>query len=91
MKESNGCVRINDPLTILVTFHRIGLVFFQNVRLNLLYLNVLIVKCRTNLLQHKIMKSKDLQKLVLSKYGAGQTPKKIFQDLNGTVRNDGVR
>ena len=31
------------------------------------------------------MKSKDLQKLVLSKYEAGQTPKEIFQDLNGTV------
>ena len=31
------------------------------------------------------MKSKDLQKLVLSKYEAGQTPKKIFQDLNGVV------
>ena len=28
------------------------------------------------------MKSKDLQKLVRSKYEAGQTPKKIFQDLN---------
>ena len=31
------------------------------------------------------MKSKDLQKLILSKYGAGQTPKKIFQDLNGAM------
>ena len=31
------------------------------------------------------MKSKDLQKLILSKYEAGQTPKKIFQDLNGAV------
>ena len=31
------------------------------------------------------MKSKVLQKLVLSKYEAGQTPKKIFQDLNGAV------
>ena len=31
------------------------------------------------------MKSKDLQKLVLSKYEAGQTPKKIFEDLNGAV------
>ena len=31
------------------------------------------------------MKSKDLQKLALSKYEAGQTPKKIFQDLNGVV------
>ena len=31
------------------------------------------------------MKSKDLQKLVLSKYEAGQTPKNIFQDLNGAV------
>ena len=37
------------------------------------------------------MESKELQKLVLSKYEAGQTPKKIFQDLNGAVRNDGVR
>ena len=31
------------------------------------------------------MKSKDLQKLVLSKYEAGQIPKKIFQDLNDAV------
>ena len=31
------------------------------------------------------MKSKDLHKLVLSKYEAGQTPKKIFQDLNGAM------
>ena len=31
------------------------------------------------------MKSKDLQKLVLSKYEPGQTPKKIFEDSNGVV------
>ena len=31
------------------------------------------------------MKSKDLQKLVLSKYGTGQTLKKVFEDLNGVV------
>ena len=31
------------------------------------------------------MKSKDRQKLVLSKYEAGQTPKKIIEDLNGAV------
>ena len=31
------------------------------------------------------MKSKDLHKVVLSKYEAGQTPKNIFQDLNGVV------
>ena len=31
------------------------------------------------------MKSKDLQKLILSNYEAGQTPKKVFQDLNGAV------
>ena len=31
------------------------------------------------------MKSKDLQKLVLYKYEVGQTPKKIFEDLNGAV------
>ena len=31
------------------------------------------------------MKSNDLQKLVLSKYEGGQTPKKIFEDLNGAV------
>ena len=31
------------------------------------------------------MKSKDLPKLALSKYEAGQTPKKIFEDLNGAV------
>ena len=34
------------------------------------------------------MKNKDLQKLVLSTYQAGQTSNKIFQDLNGAVRND---
>ena len=38
-----------------------------------------------NSLQHKIMKSKDLQKFVISKYEAGQTSKKIFEDLNGAV------
>ena len=31
------------------------------------------------------MKSKDLQKIVLSKYEAGQTPKGIFEDLNCAV------
>ena len=31
------------------------------------------------------MKSKDLQKLVVAKYEAGQTPKKIFEDLSGSV------
>ena len=31
------------------------------------------------------MKRNDLQKLVLSKYEAVQTPKKIFEDLNGAV------
>ena len=31
------------------------------------------------------MKNKDLQKLVLSKYEAGQTPKKVFEDLNGVL------
>ena len=31
------------------------------------------------------MKSKDHQELVLSKYEAGQTPKKIFEDLNGVL------
>ena len=68
-----------------MTSHQIGLVFSQNVRLNLLYLNVLIVKYWTNSLQHKVMKSKDFQKLVLSKYETGQIPKKIFEDLNVAV------
>jgi transposase len=31
------------------------------------------------------MKSKDIQNLVLSKYKKGEAPKKIFQDLNGSV------
>ena len=31
------------------------------------------------------MKSKDMQKLVLSKYDNGEGPSKIFQHLNGTV------
>ena len=31
------------------------------------------------------MKSKDLKKLVLSKCETGQTPKKIFEDLNGAL------
>lgn len=33
----------------------------------------------------QIMKSKDLQKLVLSKYENGDGPKKIFRDLNGAM------
>ena len=36
------------------------------------------------------MKSKDLEKLVLSKYEAEQTPKKIFQNLNGAVSYSAV-
>ena len=31
------------------------------------------------------MQNKDLQKLVPSKYEAGQIPKKLFEDLNGAV------
>ena len=31
------------------------------------------------------MRSKDLQKPILSKYEAEQTSKKIFEDLNGVV------
>ena len=31
------------------------------------------------------MKSKDLQKIVLFKYEAGQTPKKIFEALSSVV------
>ena len=31
------------------------------------------------------MKSKELYKLVLSKYETEQTPKKVFEDLNGAV------
>ena len=38
-----------------------------------------------NSLQHKIMKNKDLQKLVLYKYETGQASKKIFENLNGAV------
>ena len=37
------------------------------------------------------MKGEDLQKLVLSKYEAGQTPKKLFQDLNGAVSYQTVK
>ena len=37
------------------------------------------------------MKSKDLQKLVLSKCEAGQTPKKIFEDLNGAMSYQTVK
>ena len=37
------------------------------------------------------MKSKDIQMVVLSKYERGDGTKKIFQDLNGTIRsNDGA-
>ena len=32
------------------------------------------------------MKSKDVQKLVLSKYEKGDGTTKIFQDLNGSIR-----
>jgi len=31
------------------------------------------------------MKSEDIQKLVLSKYQKGESPTKIFEDLNGFV------
>jgi hypothetical protein len=42
------------------------------------------------------MKSKDLQKLVLSKYEADHGPPEIFQHLNGivsliTISNDGAK
>ena len=37
------------------------------------------------------MKSKDLRKLLLSKYGAGQAPKKIFEELNGAVSHRTVK
>ena len=37
------------------------------------------------------MKSKDLQKLLLSKYETGQTSKKIFEDLNGAVSHRTVK
>ena len=37
------------------------------------------------------MKSKDPQKLVISKYEAEQTPKKIFEDLNGEVNYSTVK
>ena len=37
------------------------------------------------------MKSKDLQKLVLSKYEAGQIPKKIFEHLNGAASYSRVK
>ena len=37
------------------------------------------------------MKSKDMQKVVLSKYEKADGTTKIFQDLNGTIRsNDGA-
>ena len=32
------------------------------------------------------MKRKDLQNFILSEYEAGQTPKKISENLNGAVR-----
>ena len=34
------------------------------------------------------MKSKDVQKVVLSKYEKGDGTTKIFQDLNGTIRSN---
>ena len=37
------------------------------------------------------MKSKDLQKLVLSKYEAGQSTRKIFEDLSGSVSYRAVK
>ena len=37
------------------------------------------------------MKSKDLQKLVLSKYEAEQTPKKVFEDLNDAMSYPSVK
>ena len=87
--EFIGCARINEPLNILMTslLYFIGLDYFvsQNVCLNLLYLHVLIVKYWTNSMQYRIMKNKDLPKLILSKYETGQALKKIFEDLNGSV------
>ena len=37
------------------------------------------------------MKSKDLQRLVLSKYESGDTAAKIYRDLNGAISYDTVR
>ena len=38
-----------------------------------------------SLILYMIMKSKDFQNLVLSKYENSQRPTKIFRDLNGFV------
>jgi transposase len=47
-----------------------------------------IMNCLLDLIKlflFQIMKSKDLQKLVLSKYENGDGPTKIFRDLNGAI------
>jgi hypothetical protein len=58
-----------------------------------------IVHCVSDLIELlllQIMKSKDLQKLVLSKYENGDGPTKIFRDLNAVPlvlqqSNDGAK
>lgn len=37
------------------------------------------------------MQSEDIQKLVLSKYQKGESPTKIFEDLNGSVSSRTIR
>jgi len=55
------------------------------MRRSILYKAAYFTSCLIALLLFQIMKSKDLQKLVLSKYENGDGPTKIFRDLNGAM------
>ncbi len=64
--------------------HPISL-FFLNVRRLELYKYVhFTFKFKINS-AFQVMKSKDLQKVVLSKYQKGDTPTQIYRDLNGGI------
>ena len=66
------------------SFYRIKF-FPQNIRHDPLYKTGYFRKQSFILSSSSIMKSKDLQKLVLSKYHTGQGPAEIFQHLNGAL------
>jgi hypothetical protein len=55
------------------------------MRRSIFYKAAYFTSCLIALLLFQIMKSKDLQKLVLSKYENGDGPTKIFRDLNGAM------
>ncbi len=52
------------------------------VRLSLTFLSQTL---NIHLYSQNIVKSKDIQKIIFSKYEKGEGPTKIFRDLNGAV------